>query len=111
MKKMSGAEYTAFISADWDKLLGVTGAYMDGHEITVDGEDEPYDYVSISDTAKVVIHCGYVMADQPLDLSLDALYNRWKKSRTVTILCIEVPNEAVDSIKKAVVDLKGKVFK
>jgi hypothetical protein len=111
MKKMSGAEYTAFISADWDKLLGVTGAYMDGHEITVDGEDEPSDHNGIPAAAKVVIHCGRVMADQPLDLSLDALYNRWKKSRTVTTLCIEVPNGAVDAIKKAVADMKGKVMK
>lgn len=111
MKKMTGFEYKAFIKSDWDTLLGLTGAYMDGQEITVNGGDEPEGHESIADDAKVIIHCGAICASEDIDMSLETAFSRWKKAQTSTVLMVEIPNDAVEKFTKAVKDMKGKVLK
>lgn len=111
MKKMTGAEFKAFMKSDWDALLGVTGAYVDDSRVTVDGVNEPEDTDTIPDTAKVEIHYGCIMANEDVDLSFEAAYIRWKKKQTTTIMCIEVPNEAVEALLKTLAELKGKVHR
>jgi len=111
MKKMTGYEYKQFINADWDKLLGVTNAYMDGEEITVNGAEEHSDLDLTPDDAKVIIYSGCVCADQDIDLSLIACYNRWKKAQTKTVFMVEIPNSEVDYFKQQVTICKGKVIK
>jgi hypothetical protein len=112
MKKMTGYEYKQFISADWDKMLGVTGAYMDAQEITVNGVDEfSMDERSIQDTDKVVINGGCVLANEDIDLSLETLFTRWKKAQTTTTLVVEIPNDSVEYLTQQVGICRGKVLK
>ena len=110
MKKMTGYEYKAFIHSDWDRLLGVTGAYMDFSEVTVNGNEEPDDTDAIPDNAIVVIHTGDVYADTPINMSLQACFTKWKKTQTHTTMLIRVPEESVDYMKKQVKLCKGKVL-
>jgi len=111
MKKMTGYEYTQFINADWDKFLGITNAYMDAQEITVNGVNE-WDYKEdIANDARVVISGGCVLADEPLDLSLETLYTRWKKAQTSTVFVVEVPNTELVYFKEQVNLCRSKVIK
>ena len=107
---MLGAEYKAFMESDWDTLLKVTNAYVDAQEVTVDGVPEPDDVKSIPDDAKVIIHCGCVMADQDLDLSFKRCFTRWKTDQTTIVLCIQVPKDAVENLTKILAELKVKVL-
>jgi hypothetical protein len=111
MRKMTGAEYNAFMHADWDSLLGLTDAYVSGEEVTIDGVDEIDDGQVIADTAKVVIYSGCIMANEDVNMSLETCFSRWKKAQTKTTLCVEVPNESVEAFKTFVASLKGKVLK
>ena len=98
--RLSGYEYKQFMRADWDALLGVTDAYMDAQEITVNDADEPNDADLIPDDAKVVIHSGCVLAEEVLDLSLISAYRKWRKSLSTIVMTIEVPKESVGIIKE-----------
>jgi len=111
MKKMTGAEYKAFMASDWDALLGLTNAYVDGQEVQVNGADEPSDMDSIPDTAKVVIVCGCIMADEDVDLSYEAAFTRWKKAKTHTTVVVQVPNDTLPLFNECMTRLKCKVLK
>lgn len=108
MRKMTGYEYKQFISADWDALLGVTGAYMDDTEITVNGVNEDtYDSNElIPDASEVKIHSGFVGADADIDLSLEKCYDKWKKGQTHTVVVVSVLNEQLEEFKAYVKGLK-----
>lgn len=110
MKKMTGAEYKAFMAADWDALLGLTEAYVDGQSVTVDGVDEPEDELLIHDTAKVIIYSGCIWANEEVDMSFETCFMRWKKAQINTILCVQVPNDSVVALKVFIAGLKGKVI-
>lgn len=109
-KKMTGAEYKTFLAADWDTLFGLKEAYVDGQDVTVNGESEPDDWAEISDSAQVVINGGCVTGtDAAKEIGFEAAYLRWKKSRTVQTLVIEIPIEKLEALKEAVKSLSGKI--
>lgn len=110
MKKMTGVEYKQFMAADWDALFGLTEAYVDGQEITVDGAPEPDDMATIADTATVVITGGCIMARQEVNLSFELAFTRWKKLQTHTTLVVQVPNADVQALRDYVKTLNGKVL-
>lgn len=108
---MTGAEYNAFMAADWDALLGVTEAYVDGQEVTIDGVDENSNSGPISSTAKVIIYSGCIWSNEEINISFQTCFSRWKKAQTNTTICVQVPNDEVDALKIFVSGLKGKVLK
>ncbi len=111
MKKMTGAEYKAFMAADWDALFGLTDAYVDGQEVTVNGAEAPCDDDLIPDNAKVVIACGCICANEEVDLSYETAFTRWKKAQTHATLVVQIPNEEVDALHKFLESMKGRVLK
>lgn len=110
-KKMTGIEYKQFMKADWDALLELTNAYMDGANVTVDGLSEPEDLDTISDAAKVVIHYGCICAEEDVDMSLEQAYSKWKKAQTHTTFVVQVPNDKVEAVTQYLASVEVKVLK
>lgn len=107
MKKMKGLEYKQLMDADWDAILGVKGAYVDGQEITVDDATEPDNVEDIPDGAKVVVYDGCIMCEsKDLDLPFERFIVQWRKLQTHTTLTVQVPNGQVDALKAFIKGLK-----
>jgi len=84
---------------------------MDGAEITINGINDLDFEGDIPDDAEVIINGGYALADEPLYISLETVYKRWKKAQTKTVLVIEIPNDSIEYLKQQITICKGKVIK
>jgi len=107
MKKMTGMEFKQLMTANWDGILGVSEAYVDGHEITVDGVKEPEDTAGIADDASVVIDGGCILcASKDLDLPFERFITQWRKLQTHTTITVQVPHGQVDALKAFIEGMK-----
>jgi len=103
--RMSGAEYKAYMAADW----GHPDAHYDDYTVYLDGvEVSDVDDTKVADTALLEFWGGVVYLGNR-DMSLKAHFNRWKRAQTVRYVTVEIPVDKLDELKAAVKALRGKV--
>ena len=109
MVKVTGAEWNRFYSdAEW----WPDGAWHEDEDLTVDGEEPPedFDFATVPDSAMINLSGGVVYLNVRKEgPSLEAYFKRWRKRQTTTVLVVEVPNKAVDSVRAAISAAGGKV--
>ena len=109
MVKVTGAEWNRFYA---DAQAWPEGAWHEDEELTVDGEEPPedFDLAAVPDASMIAVSGGVVYLDGVEELpSLEAHFKRWRKRQTTTVLVVEVPNKAVDSVRAAISAAGGKV--
>lgn len=96
--KMTGAQYKAFLAADWGP-----DAYWEEAEISVNGQEAPEDGVdeaSIKDTDVITITGGAICQDQvkrPHDwINAEPFARKWLKAQSTVTLMVDVPREHAD---------------
>lgn len=98
--KLTGAEWAAFMD---DKAEWPEGAWFDDEQITVNGTawEEGWDGEQLEPSDKVVLIGGAFYPDESARTFFDseAKVRKWLKARNVTILTIEVVNEAAADLK------------
>lgn len=93
-----------------DTLFGLTEVYADDREVTVDGVVEPEELSDIPDTATVLISGGYICANEPVDMSLERAFTRWKVTQTHDTLVVQIPRDYTAALHKYLKTIKGRVI-
>jgi hypothetical protein len=107
--KVIGSEWKRFYADDeaWP-----AGAWHEGEEITIDGNATPYDFdfSAVPDSATLTVTGGVVYLNGfGKGSSLSAHFKRWRKRQKISVLVVEVPHEATDSVRAAIAAAGGKV--
>jgi len=109
--KLTGAEWNRFYA---DQAFWPNGTWHEDEEISIDGkvvEDGNFDLSSVPDTAKMTLSGGYVYwKDVDEGASLEAHFEGWRKQQSTTVLMVEVPHEAADAVRAAIVSAGGKLI-
>lgn len=112
MRKLSGAEWKAFMAADWDTIAGGKEVYYDGAVMVVDGVEVGHIEEDIADTARVAFTGGVVLSDMDdVDIPLEAFYTRWKRGLTHETLVVQVPKESLSDFHSMLKLLGGRDVK
>ena len=107
MVKMTGATYKAFMSADWDALLGADECFIEDEEVTVDGS--PFDTDSLAsriipDAAVVTLNGGAIISgsedrNREKNWSTTATFKKWLKTQTHTSVLVSMPVDNVGAFR------------
>ena len=96
--KMTGAQYKAFLAADWGP-----DAMWEEEAVTVDGDDFDTcdgDVGAIPDASLVVLTGGVIipdqMARQTQEIDAERFARKWLKAQTTVTLMVDVPREHAD---------------
>ena len=106
--KMTGAQYKAFMEADWGP-----DAMREEAEITINGEPVPEDFCDdertlMKDGDLITVSGGVLYPDQtgrPRHfIDAERFARKWLKDQSVVTLLVEVPREYSDQIAKLIAE-------
>ncbi len=110
--RTNGAEFKAYYN---DKKAWPEGYYHEGEIITVNGEEDDgkADLAVIDDDAIVTISWGCVYKDcgDPLPISMETHFTRWRKSQKTERVIVEVEKARKTEFLEAIKRVGARVVK
>jgi len=108
MIKTTGAEFKRFYD---DLEVWTDETYHDDVVLSVNdfGSTEHWDADLIKPADKIVIESGCMVYEGDKTRDICAVFKAWRKKQTVQVFSVEIPNNHIESFKKIVKTLKGRI--
>lgn len=108
--KTTGLEWRKFYS---DNSFWPKNSWHDEEHVLVDGAEpgDDFNFDEVADETVLTVSGGVVFLNEDATdgPSLEAYFRRWKKKQTTSLLIVEVPREAADTMRALIVAAGGKV--